>query len=157
MTTCEIRTETLFMAKISPDGSFADWLASARADRGLSQEDLAERAEISQEYLSLLERGNRKPSSKVVRKLAVVLILEDTEEADALQFLDRGLIAAGHAPQSRLPNYADPLETITRELGYDSEEFSDEEKRQMRAGLDSLVIGFVEKDRRERQKQSQRK
>lgn len=44
-----------------------------RRERGLSQEELAHRAEIHQTYLSGVERGKRNPSVSVLQRIAVAL------------------------------------------------------------------------------------
>lgn len=44
-----------------------------RRDRGLSQEELAHRADMERSYVSDLERGVRNPSVKALGRLAVAL------------------------------------------------------------------------------------
>jgi transcriptional regulator with XRE-family HTH domain len=44
-----------------------------RRDKGLSQEELAERAEVHQTYLSGVERGVRNPSLMVLGRIAKAL------------------------------------------------------------------------------------
>ncbi len=44
-----------------------------RVQRGLNQRDLAERADISTSYLSLLERGHRDPTIGTVESIAEAL------------------------------------------------------------------------------------
>ena len=48
-------------------------LRISRAIAGLQQKDLAERAGLDSSYVSLLEKGSRKPSLKVVRALSEAL------------------------------------------------------------------------------------
>ncbi|MDI1442566.1 helix-turn-helix transcriptional regulator [Polyangium sp. 6x1] len=45
----------------------------ARIGVGISQEELADRAELHRTYVSLLERGKRNPSLRVVQALATAL------------------------------------------------------------------------------------
>ena len=51
-------------------------LQALRRARGLSQEELAHRAEIHQTYLSGVERGRRNPSVKVLDRIARALNAE---------------------------------------------------------------------------------
>lgn len=48
----------------------------ARHDRGLSQEELADRAAVHQTYLSGVERGRRNPTVTVLQKIAEALDLD---------------------------------------------------------------------------------
>lgn len=52
---------------------FAKVLADARAEAGLSQETLAERANISTRHVSYLENGDRQPTLTILRALSVGL------------------------------------------------------------------------------------
>ena len=52
---------------------YAKALRISRAIAGLQQKELAEKAGLHSSYLSLLERGKRKPSLKVVRALSEAL------------------------------------------------------------------------------------
>jgi transcriptional regulator with XRE-family HTH domain len=54
-------------------------LQALRRARGLSQEELAHRAEVHQTYLSGVERGRRNPSVMVLTRIAEALAadLED--------------------------------------------------------------------------------
>jgi transcriptional regulator with XRE-family HTH domain len=47
--------------------------ARIRKERGLTQEQLAERSGLSQQYLSGLERGQRNPTIVTLHELAVAL------------------------------------------------------------------------------------
>lgn len=49
----------------------------ARIEQGLTQEQLAERADTSQFYVSSLEAGRRNPTVETVHALAVALGLAD--------------------------------------------------------------------------------
>ena len=71
---------------VPPNGAFGDVLRRQREAAGLSQEALAERAGLTADAVSALERGaRRRPYPHTVRALA-----------DAL-----GLEGAGRAPRSR--------------------------------------------------------
>ncbi len=48
----------------------------ARRDRGLSQEELAHRADMHQTYLSGVERGRRNPSVTVLQRIVSALGLD---------------------------------------------------------------------------------
>ena len=63
---------------------FAANLRRLRNDRGLSQEKLAEKADIDRTYVSLLERSKYAVSIDVLAKLAEVL---DVDPADLLKRL----------------------------------------------------------------------
>jgi transcriptional regulator with XRE-family HTH domain len=51
-------------------------LKAARVQRGLSQEDLAERGDFDRTYPSMLERGRRSPTFFVILQLARALRME---------------------------------------------------------------------------------
>ena len=55
---------------------FGKRLQVLRKEAGLSQEKLAERADISVDFLSLLERGVNAPSFETLEKLAKALGVE---------------------------------------------------------------------------------
>jgi transcriptional regulator with XRE-family HTH domain len=48
-------------------------LQRLRRERGLSQEELADRASVHQTYLSGVERGKRNPSIAVLQRIAAAL------------------------------------------------------------------------------------
>ena len=50
--------------------AFAHALREARQSAGLTQEDLAERAEVSVRFISMLETGRRQPSLSALAALA---------------------------------------------------------------------------------------
>src|SRR5690606_7169086 len=71
-------------------GSFGIRLRHLRERAGLSQEELAERAELSATAISVLERGERKrPYPRTVRSLAAALGLSDDERASLLAAVPR--------------------------------------------------------------------
>ncbi len=59
--------------------SFGQVIRERRRKLDLTQQDLAQRIEISMPYVALLETGARHPSDKVVRKLAAALALDPRE------------------------------------------------------------------------------
>ncbi|MBS4010488.1 MAG: helix-turn-helix transcriptional regulator [Roseovarius sp.] len=61
---------------------FARNLRAVRRDKGLSQEELAHRAELDRTYISALERNVYNPTIDVVARLADAL---DVEPATLLQ------------------------------------------------------------------------
>ncbi|MBW4974064.1 helix-turn-helix domain-containing protein [Roseovarius mucosus] len=61
---------------------FARNLRAVRRDKGLSQEELAHRAELDRTYISALERNVYNPTIDVVGRLAEAL---DVEPATLLQ------------------------------------------------------------------------
>ncbi len=80
---------------------FAARLRRWRAQRGLSQLDLAHRARISQRHISFLELGRAKPSRDMVERVAAALDVP-LREHNAL------LVAAGFAPVWRETDLAAP-------------------------------------------------
>jgi transcriptional regulator with XRE-family HTH domain len=59
--------------------AFAKVLVSARSEAGLSQEKLAELANISTRHVSYLENGNRQPTLTILRALSIGLGLPMSE------------------------------------------------------------------------------
>ena len=58
----------------SPEGQlFGDALRVMRKERGLSQEALAERADMAADYLGFIERGENVPTLTIILKLAIAL------------------------------------------------------------------------------------
>lgn len=53
--------------------AFAKIMRKCRKHRGLSQEQLAEEADVDQTYVSLVERGKRNPSIDIADRLARAL------------------------------------------------------------------------------------
>ncbi|MGH6814582.1 MAG: helix-turn-helix domain-containing protein, partial [Hyphomicrobiaceae bacterium] len=86
---------------MSNDRSFASKLRCWRGRRGLSQLDLAGRAEISQRHLSFLELGRASPSRDMVLRLAAALDVP-------LRQHNILLLAAGFAPVWRETDLAAP-------------------------------------------------
>jgi transcriptional regulator with XRE-family HTH domain len=97
---------------MSQHQGFAASLRWWRRHRGLSQLDLAGRAEISQRHLSFMELGRASPSRDMVMRLAAALDVP-LRQHNAL------LMAAGFAPVWRQTNLAAPeLSEISKALDY---------------------------------------
>ena len=91
---------------------FAGRLRGWRSRRGLSQLELAGRADVSQRHLSFLELGRSQPSREMVARLAEALNVP-LRQHNAL------LLAAGFAPEWRQRDLSEPeLAEITSALDY---------------------------------------
>lgn len=55
-----------------------DIIVKARKNKGYTQKQVAELAKVSEEYISLIESGKRKPSVKVAKRLGAVLDIQWT-------------------------------------------------------------------------------
>src|SRR3569832_1627048 len=62
--------------RIQSARAFGRALKAARLERGLSQEDLAERGDFDRTYPSMLEHGRRAPTFFVILQLARALRME---------------------------------------------------------------------------------
>lgn len=77
---CELLNSPDILAR-----AFGEVLRTARKERGLSQENLADKSGYHRTYISLLERGLKSPSLQTIFQLAYVLnippskLLEDVE------------------------------------------------------------------------------
>lgn len=69
--------------------AFGDRLRHLRKDLGLSQEYLAQRAGLSPEAVSLLERGRRSPRMTTLQRLAVALRLTELEAHALFSLVER--------------------------------------------------------------------
>lgn len=65
--------------------AFAEALRQCRRDMGLSQEELAARADLSARHISFLETGKRQPSLAVLHALSVGLGMSLTQFAEAIE------------------------------------------------------------------------
>jgi transcriptional regulator with XRE-family HTH domain len=68
--------------------AFGEAVRERRGERGLSQEALAEAAELDRTYISGIERGERNPSLTNILKIAAALKTRPSEllaRAEALQ------------------------------------------------------------------------
>lgn len=50
-----------------------EWLRLFRVTKGLSQQDVAKMCEISNQYFSMIENGDRVPSVKTAQSIANIL------------------------------------------------------------------------------------
>ena len=53
------------------------WLIDLRRNTGLSQADIAKKLEISAAHYSYIEKGERRPSVDVAKKIAALMGFED--------------------------------------------------------------------------------
>lgn len=51
----------------------SDMLLELRTQKNLRQDDVAKKAGISRSYYTMIERGKKKPSPKVAKKIAKIL------------------------------------------------------------------------------------
>lgn len=65
--------------------AFAAALRDLRVDAGISQEELAGRADVSVRYISLLETGRRQPSLSALAALSLGLGMPMGELASAIE------------------------------------------------------------------------
>jgi len=74
---------------VKVEQAFGQILRHRRKDQNLSQQALAELAEIDRTYVSMLERGIRQPSLQVIIRLAQALrIRPESMVTDTLDLLD---------------------------------------------------------------------
>jgi XRE family transcriptional regulator, regulator of sulfur utilization len=59
--------------------AFGSVLRAVRQEAGVTQEDLAFRADVDRTYPSLLERGRRQPTLAIVLRVARALTMEPAE------------------------------------------------------------------------------
>src|SRR5919108_1123852 len=96
--------------------AFNHLLRRYRAAAGLTQEELAERAELSPRGLAYLERGARSPHRDTVRRLAAALELDAAQSAE-LEAAARGV--PGEAADTEAYTLTDPLSPL---IGREREE-----------------------------------
>lgn len=78
--------------------AIGEWLYAARSQRGLTQEEVAGAADVDTTYVSKIELGKKKPSRKVITKLANALLPKGADEQTVRSLLNAGLAAAGFMP-----------------------------------------------------------
>ena len=90
------KQEQLFLNHRNKGGIFLDEhiplatvLNSARINQGYSILELAEKTGISASYISRLETGKRKPSVKILQKLAITLELDLKELLSLAGLMDK--------------------------------------------------------------------
>ena len=96
------------MTDIAPQRTLAAALREWRGHRRLSQEELAERAGLSQRHLSFLETGRSLPSRRMLARLLEALDLALRDRNDVL-------LAAGYAPMYAERSLDDPSLASVRE------------------------------------------
>ena len=97
---------------MADEKGFATRLRGWRARRGLSQLELAFRADVSQRHVSFLELGRARPSRDMVARLADALSIPLRQHNELL-------LAAGFAPEWRQRDLSEPdLAEVTSALDY---------------------------------------
>jgi transcriptional regulator with XRE-family HTH domain len=87
-------------------------LSSWREGQGLSQRELARKAQLNATYVALLEKGDRTPSRKTIITLARALNLTDEQTNAALRCIDERPIG----PEDRAQNELSRLEHVVKEV-----------------------------------------
>ena len=64
--------------------SFSKYLKELREEKNLTIAKLAEKSGVSHTYVSMLERGKRKPTENIIEALSIALG-DDAAEADQLK------------------------------------------------------------------------
>lgn len=85
----------LLSKPLEPDQAFGQALRSLRTKRKWSQTDLALRADVDRNYLSLIELGRNSPSVRMVFRLCDAL---DIAPSDLLKEVERRLKVQRNVP-----------------------------------------------------------
>ena len=72
------------MPKVSPKSLFGSALRTLRAERGYSQEELAERSGLHRNYVGGVERGERNVALENIVKLAAALSIRTKDLFESL-------------------------------------------------------------------------
>jgi ribosome-binding protein aMBF1 (putative translation factor) len=88
-----------------PEKAFGQALREIREEKGISQERLALDAGFDRTFVSLLERGLRKPTIRTVVKLAAILKVKPSE---IVQRMEAHLAKGRKKPSSRQPTTPAP-------------------------------------------------
>jgi transcriptional regulator with XRE-family HTH domain len=93
---------------------FGQWLAKTRDAQGKTQEQLAESADLSRNFISLLENGQRKPSLETARKIGLALGADWNEVVSASAEAPAVSVSAARKRMARLLEQVpqDRLETL---------------------------------------------
>src|SRR5262249_58822305 len=104
--------------------TFGEVLRRYRLAAGLSQEELAERAHLSREAISALERGNRRaPRKETIDLLAEALALTEAERATFDAAARQHRVTNQQAPAAPPPTDApDDLPIASLETAHPSED-----------------------------------
>lgn len=73
------------MSDASLNTTFGTLLRTLRQERGISQEELAFRADLDRTFISLLERGQRQPSLSTIFQLAQALNVKASRLIELLE------------------------------------------------------------------------
>jgi len=85
---------------VEPDQAFGQALRSLRTRRKWSQTDLALRADVDRNYISLIELGKNSPSVRMVFKLCEAL---DALPSDLVKEVERRMKVSGMSTGPVLP------------------------------------------------------
>ncbi|MES2927750.1 MAG: helix-turn-helix transcriptional regulator [Pseudomonadota bacterium] len=86
---------------VEPDQAFGQALRSLRTRRKWSQTDLALRADVDRNYISLIELGKNSPSVRMVFKLCEAL---DTLPSDLIKEVERRMKVSGMSTGTAWPS-----------------------------------------------------
>lgn len=86
---------------VEPDQAFGQALRSLRTRRKWSQTDLALRADVDRNYISLIELGKNSPSVRMVFKLSEAL---DTLPSDLIKEVERRMKISGMSTSTESPS-----------------------------------------------------
>ena len=90
-----VQSAKLLRMTADPMRQFGEHLRAMRKARGLSQNELAERADVNDKYLGEIERGDGNPSLEVLQRLAKALGIDlTTLIGDEVVRLGRGDLRA---------------------------------------------------------------
>lgn len=81
---------------MEPDQAFGQALRSLRTKRKWTQTDLALRADVDRNYVSLIELGRNSPSVRLMFRLCDAL---DITPSDMLKDVERRMRVQGKAPE----------------------------------------------------------
>ena len=84
-------------------------MSVARRARGLTQDALADAADLDPTYIRKIEMGKKTPSRKALTRLAAALAPENADVETVRAILHAGLCAAGLAPLQAGGLPTDPL------------------------------------------------
>lgn len=97
---------------------FAEWLQNARKSRGLTQDALADLAEVDQALISKYERAVLTCPRPTIYALAKALSGSSEDEHVTHALLNAGLRAAGFAENDRIPVEYQPVLDELRAAAY---------------------------------------
>ena len=80
---------------MDPGLAFGKVLRAVRREVGLTQEQLAHAAEIDRTFVSLIERGERQPTVRVIFRLAEALCVTPSRLIELTQGLVRNEVGEG--------------------------------------------------------------